>query len=64
MIFMCKFRVLILESFIVQGALKYSSTLYVFAPEIQVQKDVMHCFVNMTHHIVKGVIRYFPLSSL
>ncbi len=43
---MCKFRVLVLESFIVQATLKYSYTAYVYAPEIKVQKDV---FVNRTH---------------
>ncbi len=35
-IFMCKFKVLVLESFMVQGTLKYSYTVYVYAPEIKV----------------------------
>ncbi len=42
-IFKCKFRVLILESFMVQGTLDIHCVC-VYAPELKVQKDVMHCF--------------------
>ncbi len=61
---MCKFRVLVLESFIVQATLKYSYTAYVYAPEIKVQKDVMFLLIWLIYSLYKGMIKYFPLSSL
>ncbi len=43
----------------VQGTLKYSYTVYVYAPEIKVQKDVMFLLIWLIYSLVKGMIKYF-----